>query len=54
MDLARLGNESYGEDGDLTRAAILALQRHFRPERVGGVANTDSLAWLDRPPERQK
>lgn len=46
-DLARFGYESDGEDGALTRAAIVAFQRHFRPARFDGVADADTRARLD-------
>ena len=50
---AKLARYGYGVGaGDaydaLTEAVVTAFQRHFRPERVDGVADPSSLATLDR------
>ncbi|MCR6633019.1 MAG: N-acetylmuramoyl-L-alanine amidase [Magnetospirillum sp.] len=40
--------ESYGYDVSEPAAAIAAFQRHFRPERIDGIADADTIGRLQR------
>jgi N-acetylmuramoyl-L-alanine amidase len=41
------GIEETGSYGDETRIVVGAFQRHFRPQRIDGIADASTLMTLD-------